>query len=467
MLCVFIDSFVVEIILEAGMSPEQSSGKIGKSVGEKLRAARIALHYTQSQLAAPDFSVSYISAIERGQIHPSLRALEILATRLGLSSTQLLPNRGQTEDRLSDSSDLTMRDDNETDLTLLQAQLDIRSDEPLSSIVLLERLSAKRLTRQQQLQRSYYLGWAYFKAMRYQECEYTLSDSLQLAKDLNIHYLLTHILYVLAMAYSAMHNHTQALLYYQRCLNALETAPVNDPFFTAEIYMHMGQYHTQSERLDSAIEMFHKALETIASYTTNQARGAINLSLSHYYSELKDYELAAQYAYNCIYLSTQDAAKHRRSELYHYLGQAYMKSDREKAWAFFDEAQSLESVQHDALALASIYTHKAEWYLEQGQLEQAASQAKQAQEMAIPFGESIVAAEASITLGRIEYAGEDYAQGDKHFIAGLQMIENLGRHEELADESVRYAELLEQHGQAREAFNFFRRAFESRQALGR
>src|SRR5579884_2724740 len=105
------------------MSPEQLSGKIGKTVGERLRAARIAQHYTQSQLAAPDFSVSYISAIERGQIHPSLRALEILAARLGLSSTQLLPNRGQVEDRQG-SADLSIRDDDEVSLVLLQAQLD-------------------------------------------------------------------------------------------------------------------------------------------------------------------------------------------------------------------------------------------------------------------------------------------------------------------------------------------------------
>jgi tetratricopeptide (TPR) repeat protein len=449
------------------MSPEQSSGKIGKSVGEKLRAARIALHYTQSQLAAPDFSVSYISAIERGQIHPSLRALEILATRLGLSSTQLLPNRSQAEDRLSDSSDLSARDDDEADFTLLHAQLDIMRDEPQNAISALEKLSSKRLTKQQQLQRSYFLGWAYFKATRYQESEYTLSDALQLAKELNINYLLTHILHVLAMAYSAMHNPNQALLYYQRCLNTLESAPINDPFFTAEIYLHMGQYHTQSDRSESAIEMFHKALDTITPYTTNQARGAINLSLSRYYSELKDYELAAQYTYNCIYLSTQEVVGQMRSELYHYLGQALMQSDQKKARAFFDEAESRESVRRDALALASIYTHNAAWHLEQGELELAASLAKQAQEMATPFGKSIIAAEALITLGRIEYAGEDYAQGDKHFVAGLQMIEDLGRHEELADESVRYAELLEQHGQEREAFYFFRRAFQSRQALGK
>src|SRR5471030_162454 len=108
------------------MSPEQSSSKIGKSVGEKLRAARLAQHYTQSQLAAPDFSVSYISAIERGQIHPSLRALEILATRLGLSSTQLLPNRAQNDDRAITPVNSTERDEEEVEFSLLEAQLFIR-----------------------------------------------------------------------------------------------------------------------------------------------------------------------------------------------------------------------------------------------------------------------------------------------------------------------------------------------------
>jgi len=97
------------------MSPEQLPSKIGKSVGEKLRAARVAQHYTQSQLAAPDFSVSYISAIERGQIHPSLRALEILATRLGLSSTQLLPARSQQDSRSSSQLNITERDDDQVE----------------------------------------------------------------------------------------------------------------------------------------------------------------------------------------------------------------------------------------------------------------------------------------------------------------------------------------------------------------
>ena len=64
--------------------------QMGRNVGAKLKEARLAKRYTQSQLAGNDFSVSYISAIERGQIHPSLRALEIFAMRLGLSSKDLL-----------------------------------------------------------------------------------------------------------------------------------------------------------------------------------------------------------------------------------------------------------------------------------------------------------------------------------------------------------------------------------------
>lgn len=72
------------------MTSDPSFQKIGQNVGAKLRAARLARKLTQSQLARPDFSVSYVSAIERGQIYPSLRALEIFAQRLGLSSSDLL-----------------------------------------------------------------------------------------------------------------------------------------------------------------------------------------------------------------------------------------------------------------------------------------------------------------------------------------------------------------------------------------
>src|SRR5579863_2035755 len=59
-------------------------------VGSNIYRVRRKLRITQKQLAAPEFSISYISAIERGRIRPSLKALDILARRLGVTSAELL-----------------------------------------------------------------------------------------------------------------------------------------------------------------------------------------------------------------------------------------------------------------------------------------------------------------------------------------------------------------------------------------
>ena len=449
------------------MSPEQLPSKIGKSVGEKLRAARIAQHYTQSQLAAPDFSVSYISAIERGQIHPSLRALEILASRLGLSSTQLLPTRSQQDSRSSTPLNIAERDDDEVELVLLEAQLIIQQGGAEQAANQLSKLSTKRLKRQQQLQHRYLLGWAYFATERFQECEYTLSDALQIAKDLNANYLTLRILNISALAHAAMRNYTQALLYHQRCINLLETVEPHDPFFTVQVYMHMGQHYTQLENLDQAIEMFHKALTITEEIAAPKDIQHTYQGICAYYVNTKDYDLATLYAYKSLHLSTLAANKHLRSELYYYLGRAMMKGDQEKARQYLEDVLHQDGVARDPLALASIYTRQAEWYYKQQAFEEAVKYAGQAYELAQSLGDTIIGAEALIVLGRVEYALSQYKQGDEHFTAGLEMLERLGSHEELSNESVLYAQLLEEQGKEHEAFTHFRRAFQSRQRLGR
>src|SRR5256885_14447578 len=116
------------------MSTGDSHSQMGQSVGAKIRAARQAKKYTQSQLAAPDFSVSYISAIERGQIHPSLRALEILARRLDLPSTQLLPQYSQDGRGGGPSISSSMNEDAVIEFALLEAQICILQGEAVQAI---------------------------------------------------------------------------------------------------------------------------------------------------------------------------------------------------------------------------------------------------------------------------------------------------------------------------------------------
>ena len=63
-------------------------------LGERLRAARLAKDWTQTDLAGDLVSVGYISRIESGQRRPNTAVLERLATRLDIAIDELL--RGPT-----------------------------------------------------------------------------------------------------------------------------------------------------------------------------------------------------------------------------------------------------------------------------------------------------------------------------------------------------------------------------------
>src|SRR5215475_11402338 len=61
-----------------------------EALAGRLRAARLAAHLTQQELAGERFSKSYVSAIERGKMVPSLQALSYLAEKLEVSLSHIL-----------------------------------------------------------------------------------------------------------------------------------------------------------------------------------------------------------------------------------------------------------------------------------------------------------------------------------------------------------------------------------------
>src|SRR5215469_1169996 len=73
---------------------DSSIGEPGRSsaqrLGERLRRARLHRNLTQGEVAKNLFSAAYVSGVERGQIRPSLGALEKLAERLDIPMAKLL-----------------------------------------------------------------------------------------------------------------------------------------------------------------------------------------------------------------------------------------------------------------------------------------------------------------------------------------------------------------------------------------
>jgi transcriptional regulator with XRE-family HTH domain len=89
-------------------------------LGQRIRAARVAKGWTQTQLAGEDISVGYVSRIESGQRRPNSQTLDDLAARLGVPTEHLL--RG-----------VTAREYDEIKLTLDFAELSLETGQHIEA----------------------------------------------------------------------------------------------------------------------------------------------------------------------------------------------------------------------------------------------------------------------------------------------------------------------------------------------
>jgi transcriptional regulator with XRE-family HTH domain len=85
--------------------PSPHSAAPSQGLGQRLRDARTAKGWTQSDLAGADFSVGYVSRIESGARQPSRAAVVTLAARLGVS-TEFLSTGAEQDQALSRRHDL-------------------------------------------------------------------------------------------------------------------------------------------------------------------------------------------------------------------------------------------------------------------------------------------------------------------------------------------------------------------------
>jgi transcriptional regulator with XRE-family HTH domain len=79
-----------------------------ETVGQRIRRLRLERGLSQRELAEPGISYAYLSRIEAGQRQPSVKALRIVAKKLGVSVEQLetgapIPALARRELQLSDA----------------------------------------------------------------------------------------------------------------------------------------------------------------------------------------------------------------------------------------------------------------------------------------------------------------------------------------------------------------------------
>ncbi len=276
-----VESTAPEMEAETQGSASPSAGRHETmTIAERVRTARIAANKTQQQLAGETYSKSYISAVERGKMTPSVQALGILAERLGLPMSYFLGESDVDLGALAETSaalrpsperERQMREEAAL-LTLSEAEglvrqnqpdealrvLNADAGEPSQNLPLAERprwylLAGKALVRKE---------W-YKEAMQALEKGLNLADALRAQAPANqkphLAEMMERLRNSIGGCYYELSQPEMALEYHRRCLGAISDGVVSDLELKLLIYKSLGNDHMALGRHQDAIAFYDEA----------------------------------------------------------------------------------------------------------------------------------------------------------------------------------------------------------------
>jgi tetratricopeptide (TPR) repeat protein len=272
--------------------------------------------------------------------------------------------------------------------------------------------------------------------------------------------LALHLLELKGSVQAHIHGYSQGEELLQQSLDLLEEQQPPDLFFKAKVRAQLGYELLQAERIDEALNMLESAFQQVRSLTLAEM-AAMYYELSRQdLGEIIQTELTR---YKSLQALWQLAAQARHNELHYMLGHAILRSNREQALIYL--TRTLEETPLVPLVQGGAHTHLAMWELAGENMAEARSHAKKAQALLQAVGDNVIVADAFFALGAVEYAQQRYKAGDQQFEAGLAMLERLNAAEELAEQYAHYAQLLENRGDLLRATHYWKKAYQTRQAM--
>ena len=425
------------------------------NLGDRIHDARVREGLTQGELAGTDYSVSYISAIERNKIRPSLRALSWLASKLNVNLSDLLavdlPFPTENLSGMQAAED-------EVQAAISQAQIDLaeRKFQAARDRLLKVRDSVKMPSHR--IQVNLLLGEAFVALSQGNEAKEVLEQNLILTRDVDP---ITQEISrnILGMAYSQLHMTMMALECHRQSLIAIDSHLLRDPSFELSVLNNLGSDYLQLGQHDEAVKVFERASKLGQKMLTPQALAELYWTVSDAYRR----DGQAAQAQRC----SDMAAEHLRvatnrqtfAHIQSSLGLAYAEqNDNVRAEATLQQARELAERSGDtdssSMALASL----SRVQLARKEVTKALESAKEALKSAQKGHNNEALGRAHLAMGEALSAADKGAEADKHFGDGLKLLEESGSPGELTRAYEHYADLLAQRGDNKKAFEILKLA---------
>ena len=278
--------------------------------GARLRSLRRARKLRQQDLAGGEYSAAYISMLESGRTRASMKALDHISKRLGVSVAELLggaPRPNGAEARL------------EVGMTLLAAE------EPDQALEVLAELREEDLTPRQYVAKLRLQGRAHIQQRDPKSARPVLERALKLAQQLADAGEIAHIRNQIGLCCYYNFAYQEAIQHHLACLEAIHRGDVRDAVLEFRVLSNLGNEHAAVGEHAAAIGYYERAL-AIASDVVDQERLAgVHAGLAFAYTKQEDYEAAITHARTSFNLYEQIGAKRTLPEIMNSLAYLYGK----------------------------------------------------------------------------------------------------------------------------------------------
>ncbi len=448
--------------------PSLESANVGKAVaarvGSNIKEVRTKLGKTQSQLAAPEFSISYISAIERGKIRPSLKALSILARRLDVPLTFLLEGSpsGAAEARAVGYAPTDSGPDQRIEVDLLQASVLVQQGAFKQAEQLLTPIQPERITTDQ-VYRLYLLrGEIHYGAGEYQEAVVELRSAVTQGESLNDSELSERARNLLGKAYFSLYNYTLALENHLKSHAAIEGGQITDPFFTLDVFSNLANDYFRLGDLEKAIHYYHRSLETLDDMGRDSKSFAQKyMDMSQRYKSIGKLGLARDFAMHSLAIYEMRDEQRLVGLTHQRLGKTLeQQNNLDAAEQEYVKAIAIERELNDEVSASTCLTSYAELLLKRGKVQEAEKEAQEALTYAQSSNDPQIQGQALIALAQIRHQADDFSTADQYFTQALELLDKSNAHEIVADAYFRFANLLEERGEVQRSLSAIKKAYD-------
>lgn len=459
---------------------------VANSLGSRVRLARKRLGLSQQELAGPQYVASYISAIERDKIHPSLKALELIAKRLGepveyflyggYGSGALQDNAGevQVEGRSASAPETSftnaMRD------KILEAQLVVERASHLAGTQgqqelaeaenMLNAIPRHQLSEYDRAQLGRLLGILALRNQDTEQARTELEEALALAGKTGQVSLEVEIRYILGNVLFARRLADQALPYHQTCRELIDANPeIFTPETRLAVLTGLANDHLALNHNNQAVEIFQEALKAEEETEKPETRANSFFSLALLYREKGD--LVRARAYGQVSLSLYEQLNQRRhvlrlsasiGELLAGMGQV---GEAEKVLTRAVHVGQAENTL-SGTDLALTYNSLAALRLQQNQLEEAGTISQRAIEEARQAGDLLAEGKALQLAAEVETRLDHREEARQLYENAIAILEQVNMPYVLGDVYKAYGEALEKWGDFANAVGFLKKAYESK-----